>query len=122
VLLCDPADRDLTAGRDPERVSEHPLGFEDALGVVAQRTVAKVAVVFLGLVEPAALMDGEVVAYLPSPFALTTHSVVVGVCHLASPPLERSATWQAHARKSAALMFDLARLQRKQAGTTFSGV
>ena len=86
VLLCDPADRDLTAGRDPECVSEDPLGFEDALGVVAQRTVAKVAVVFLGLVEPAALMDGEVVAYLPSPFALTTHSVVVGVCHLASPP------------------------------------
>jgi hypothetical protein len=47
VLLADPADGDLSSGRDGDGVAEDPLGFEDALRMVAQRAVAKVAVVFL---------------------------------------------------------------------------
>jgi len=85
VLLSDPADRDLAAGADRQRVAEHALGFEDALRVVAQRAVAEVAVVFLGFVEPA--VNPDVVLDLTAPFPLGAERVVVGVSDGYSPPL-----------------------------------
>jgi hypothetical protein len=47
VLLADPADGDLSSCRNGDRVAEDPLGFEDALRVMAKGAVAEVAVVFL---------------------------------------------------------------------------
>ncbi len=66
-------------------MAEYPLGFEDALGVVAKSTVAEVAMVFLRLVEPG--VDPDVVLDLTAPFALGAESVVVGVSDGYSPPL-----------------------------------
>jgi hypothetical protein len=47
MLLSDPADRYRSSRCDRHGVAKDPLGFEDALGVVAQRAVAEVAVMFL---------------------------------------------------------------------------
>jgi len=85
MLLGDPPDRNLTASGDADRVAEHPLGFEDPLGMVAQRPVAEITVVFLGLVEPG--VQADVVVDLATPFALGAQGMVVGVSDGYSPPL-----------------------------------
>jgi len=84
VLLADPAHGDSSSRGGRDRVSEYSLGFEDALRVVAERAVAKVAVVFLRLVEPG--VDRDVVVNLAAPFSLRADCVVVGVCDGYCPP------------------------------------
>ncbi|NSY40152.1 hypothetical protein GKC28_18145 [Leisingera sp. ANG59] len=62
MLLADPADGNFTPCRVGEGKPEDPFGLEDALRVMAQRTVGEDGEMLLGGIEP--VMNRLIVGWL----------------------------------------------------------
>src|SRR3546814_17129067 len=70
VLFADQPHRDNATGSDGDGRTEEAFEHEDALGMVAKRTMAKVGGDRLGLVEP--LVEREVFLRDPAPIGRTS--------------------------------------------------
>src|SRR5665213_737984 len=73
------SDRHYAAGRDRNRRAQEALQHEDALGMMAQRTMPKISGDRFRLVEP--LMQWQKVLGGPAPFLHRGEGVVIAMSH-----------------------------------------
>src|SRR3546814_14705770 len=79
VLFADQPHRDNATGSDGDGRTEEAFEHEDAIGLVAKRTMAKVDGDRLGLVDP--LLEQEAVLRDPAPFTHRRAGVTMAMSH-----------------------------------------